>query len=399
MASTFPIESASSELLACILEGAPWPDYLLRRALIENDGRLLFSVVIERLGDLFEPALCDAYSHLFTRVVELLRPEWKAVDLLNRYERIRQIRPCKRTSVQNIFVLSRVTLGADVAVTSVLMDALIKKFPDVPLHFVGPRKNYELFAANPRIHHQPFAYPRTGSLAERLAQWVEFAAPDSIVVDPDSRLTQLGILPVCPEEDYFFFESRSCGGHTDDALPVLASRWAREVFGVGGSAFIAVDPSPMEYDVAVSLGVGENSEKRIDDPFEENWLRGLVGRGQSVVVDEGGGGEETARVRALADRIPGLHTFHGSFATFAGMIQQAGLYAGYDSAGQHVAAACGTPLVSVFTGHSSDRMFERWKPWGSGARAIVKVTDRDPAYVLRQAEAATEKVVEVARHA
>ena len=50
MASTFQTESAASaELLTCILEGNPWPDYLLRRALIEDEGRQLFSVVIERL--------------------------------------------------------------------------------------------------------------------------------------------------------------------------------------------------------------------------------------------------------------------------------------------------------------------------------------------------------------
>ena len=129
MASTFPTESASSALLDCVLEDNPWPDYLLRRALLEDDGRLLFSVVIERMGDLFEPRLCDTYARLFARVIELLRPEMKAIDLLNRYERVRQIRPCSHRNVQNVFVLSRVTLGADIAITSVILDALKRRFP------------------------------------------------------------------------------------------------------------------------------------------------------------------------------------------------------------------------------------------------------------------------------
>ena len=38
--------------------------------------------------------------------------------------------------------------------------------------------------------------------------------PNSIVIDPDSRLTQLGLLPICREEDYYFFESRSFGADT-----------------------------------------------------------------------------------------------------------------------------------------------------------------------------------------
>ena len=38
-------------------------------------------------------------------------------------------------------------------------------------------------------------------------------------------------------------------------------------------------------------------------------------------------------------------------------------YVGYDSAGQHVAAASGTPLISIFAGYPSERMFQRWRPY------------------------------------
>ena len=72
-------------------------------------------------------------------------------------------------------MLSRVTLGADVAVTSVLMDAAKRRFPRAEIVFVGPRKNYELFAGDPRIRHAPVAY-RRGSLRDRLAVWDELKA-------------------------------------------------------------------------------------------------------------------------------------------------------------------------------------------------------------------------------
>jgi ADP-heptose:LPS heptosyltransferase len=53
---------------------------------------------------------------------------------------------------------------------------------------------------------------------------------------------------------------------------------------------------------------------------------------------------------------------------------------GYDSAGQHVAAACGVPLVSIFAGFPVPRMFHRWRPEG----AVIRVDDPQPEAVLRR---------------
>src|SRR5580698_8207482 len=73
-------------------------------------------------------------------------------------------------------------------------------------------------------------YGRTGSLADRLAAWPKLG--NGIVIDPDSRLTQLGLLPVCPDENYYFFESRSYGGDSDASLPDLTRRWVAETFDI-----------------------------------------------------------------------------------------------------------------------------------------------------------------------
>jgi hypothetical protein len=80
-----------------------------------------------------------------------------------------------------------------------VLDAVKRRFPDADIYLVGPRKNWELFEADARIDLHEFAYQRAGSMAERLSSWPVFSAEDSIVVDPDSRLSQLGLLPVCPE--------------------------------------------------------------------------------------------------------------------------------------------------------------------------------------------------------
>ena len=97
------------------------------------------------------------------------------------------------------------TLGADVAVTSVMLDAAKRRYPDAEVVFVGPHKSYELFEADPRIKHLPTPYARSGALRDRLQASASLWLEDGIVIDPDSRLSQLGLLSVCAEHNYFHF--------------------------------------------------------------------------------------------------------------------------------------------------------------------------------------------------
>jgi hypothetical protein len=195
--------------------------------------------------------------------------------------------------------------------------------------------------------------------------------PASIVIDPDSRLTQLGLLPICPEEDYYFFESRSYGGDGDAPLSALARRWVSETFGVPDARpYISTGLDATEVATTVSLGVGENPAKRVADPFEEELLQHLP---RPVLIDRGGGGEEADRVeRSVARAGSGVAMWDGSFAGFAAHIQRSHLYVGYDSAGGHVAAACGVPMISIFAGFASERMFERWRPTGPGPIHVIR---------------------------
>jgi ADP-heptose:LPS heptosyltransferase len=285
---------------------------------------------------------------------------------------------------RTVFVLSRVTLGADVAVTSVLLDAAKQRFPNAQIVFVGPPKNYELFAADPRISHAAISYVR-GTLQDRLAVHPDLEAllspDDALVIDSDSRLTQLGLLPVCSEDRYHLFESRAYGGVTEASLPQLAAAWAEETFGVtGAKPYIALAGEPAHRGViAISFGVGENPAKRIPDPFEEDLLALLAESGAEICIDKGAGGEEAARVEHAVARSGVRATFwEGSFAGFAAIIAAARLYVGYDSAGQHVASATGVPLVSIFAGFPSPRMFHRWRPNGN----VIRVDNPDPAEAL-----------------
>lgn len=384
MTSTSCREAADAVLARC-LAGDP-PEALPSCLLEEPCAQALFGILVEGLADRFEPALCDAYARLFAGALGHVIPAWDTPSLIARYERVRRPRPvCGE--LQRVFVLSRVTLGADVAVTSVLLAAAIQRFPHSEIFFTGPAKNFALFAGNPRIRHAPLEY-RRGSLTERFTAGMELRkfvdAPGNLVIDPDSRLTQLGLLPVCAEENYYFFESRARGSATDRNLPELAADWAEEILGVPGARpFLALGQGPTDPSaIAISLGVGDNAAKRIPDPFEPELLSLLARTGLRLAIDRGAGGAEAERVaRALAISGATAATWNGSFAGFARIIAASRLYVGYDSAGQHVAAASGVPLITVFAGFPSLRFFSRWRPKSESSQ-VVRMDHPDPAEAL-----------------
>src|ERR1019366_905665 len=280
-------DQVAREVLEQCIAGNP-PVELPRILLEEPCAQALFGIFVEGLGDRFEPALSDVYARLFSQAIP-------GTDLA-RYQRVRQPRRVANEPAR-VVVLSRVTLGADVAVTSVLLAAAKQAFPNAEIVFAGPRKNFELFAADPRLTHAAVEY-RRGSLRERLAVWDELkalaAAPDCLVLDPDSRLTQLGLLPIGDEDRYHLFESRRYGGASDHNLPALAAQWASQTLGGPDAVpYVALRPresglslDPSQPYISVSLGVGENPAKRIPDPFEEQLLVLLSARAP-LAIDKG----------------------------------------------------------------------------------------------------------------
>lgn len=378
MASTSPEELAALLLGHC-LRAEQWPlssldalvDACLQAETASQASRALFGGVVEPLGDRFEPRLCLAYADLFSEVIARLLPEWEAQFLRDRYRRVRVPRAFGGPEPEDICVLSRVTLGADVAVTSVLLAAAKARFPKARLWLVGSRKGWELFQADPRVRHLEAPYPRSGNLRARLDVSRELARalpPGALVIDPDSRLSQTGLLPLCAEDRYLLFESRAYGQQSAARLTELAGQWVREVLEVGAQPFLAVRAADLPGHLAVSLGVGENNEKRLGESFEAEALRLLGTLDLPLLVDRGGTEQESQRVeRAVAaSRVPAerVRLFAGSFADFAANIASSRLYFGYDSAGQHVASVAGVPSITVFTGYPSDRFLARWRPRG-----------------------------------
>src|SRR5262249_53661643 len=152
------------------------------------------------------------------------------------------------------------------------------------------------------------------------------SADEFLLVDPDSRLTQLGLLPLVKDErNYRFFESRSYQGQTTavdrnpqsairspQSVGQLASCWANEVFGATGESFPYV-ALPAEYRnfgrlvveklrragatrvAVVSLGVGGNQNKRVSEEFEIELVNRLI-EDSTLILDKGATGEEREQI-------------------------------------------------------------------------------------------------------
>jgi ADP-heptose:LPS heptosyltransferase len=367
------------DALEAIRRGERLPHQIVR-ALGESDPSAFFRIIVEALADSFDPAQAAAYEELMRAWI----PPTARVE------------PKIPQRVETIFVLSRVTLGADIKITSIILDAMKHRFPDAAIVLAGNRKSDQLYFADSRVSQLIADYPRSGSVIERI-QFADdlrnrFEAPNRIVIDPDSRMTQLGLIPVCEPEYYFHFPSRTADSNPDSAanLTDLTQHWLQQNFDVFGQAYIAPDPVPIEGEaprVAVSLGVGDNETKRVGADFESQLIRALGAGFRTIWIDRGVGGEEARRVTAAAEAsgcIDRVRFWEGSFAGFASLIAQSDLYVGYDSAGQHAAAASGTPLISIFAGAPSDRFRQRWSPQGPGRIHVIEADSLTPAAVLEQ---------------
>jgi ADP-heptose:LPS heptosyltransferase len=417
----------------------------------------LFPALVERLNDSFDPAACKLYDRIFAQVIDFYRrlPEAREfdqalrnfglmneTDLLTRKSRISN--PQSRISnlkspISKILLLSRVTLGADVAVTSVIIAKLQRLLPQAEFVLLGSGKLRELFGGDPRVRVREIKYERGGGVLSRLTSWIDVLEavndevrglkPDEFwLVDPDSRLTQLGLLPLLKDErNYFFFESRSYQGRkpADDPNPQFAIRkpqsigqlallWLDEITGATGEAFPYV-ALPVEHQnfgqsireklrragashiVAISLGVGGNPRKRISDEFELELINHLIAD-SALILDKGASAEErdqinriVATLRANSKTVVEINeqnfadvisqekieadavTWDGGIGAFAGLIAASDGYIGYDSAGQHIAAALAISTLTVFVNSGSTTFAERWRSYGSGLIEVLNV--------------------------
>jgi hypothetical protein len=310
----------------------------------------LFPLLVERLNDSFDPAGCRLYDQLFVQVIEFCRrlPEGRQLDeglnqfgltneasLLARKSQISSPKsqipnPSSFNSIKKVLLLSRVTIGADVAVTSAIIARLRKVMPQAEFIILGSRKLRELYGGDARIKIREVLYERGGSLISRLTSWLDVVEAvneerrgldeDEVwVIDPDSRLTQLGLMPlVRNDRNYFFFESRSYQGDGESkSIGQLSANWAGELTGNHEPVFpfIALPAEHEDFSrkvisqfrnnkstrsciTAVSFGVGGNYGKRVSDEFEEQLIGRLLADSK-LILDKGASDEEREQINRI----------------------------------------------------------------------------------------------------
>ncbi|MBN2513677.1 MAG: hypothetical protein JXB18_12130, partial [Sedimentisphaerales bacterium] len=400
-----------------------------------------FSTIIEELCDDYEDFQFEVYNRVMSQVISYCR-SLSAAQKLDRYlsrfhlrcaedlsGRARRIHTrnvhfhADTKTIKQIYILSRITIGADVAIVSVIIQRLSVLFPDAQIILLGSLKLQDVFGGNPRLLIQEVPYSRSGSLLDRLESWCRLVdlldnqtTSDKAAVlwiDPDSRLTQLGILPLCEEHHYLYFNSHRDWLSTRNAcMAEHANAWIDSVFGKPGFCYPRVWLKPDLLNQAhalihslrqsgcqsittINFGVGGNPRKRLGLNFEKKLICELLKQPKSVVIlDEGFGADEVAGTRQIIADMKnkgypvhqtrfeptapdnfshGLLVIECTIGQISALISASDKYIGYDSACQHIAAASGIPTLTIFAGSNNPRFIRRWSACGNTACKVVHV--------------------------
>ena len=412
--------------------------------------RALFGIIIESLCDDFEELQTETYNRVMSQIITFCRRLPAAAELDQRlnefqiytrkalFERIQSIRTVPRhlsreTDIKKILLLSRVTIGADVAVTGIIIQRLAVLFPAAELVIIGGAKINEIYGGHPRIRLQTVEYERNGGLLDRLSNWQlvlnimrrelgTCPLANTILVDPDSRLSQLGVLPVIPPKHYYFFDSRSDISFAGNmSMAQLTNAWLDRVTNVPGFCYprIWLLPEPRKIAaglcrrlrdngarrvIAINFGVGGNSRKKVGRLLEQQLLLSLLQEPETVILLDKGSGERELRASdALLAAVAqngcqvenanftaefnsrmrhGIIGLQSRIGEIAAVIAECDEYIGYDSACQHIAAALETPCLTIFAGSNNRRFIRRWSAFGAAGCKIVHVdTLTDPAAI------------------
>jgi len=413
---------------------------------------LIYRQIVEPLCDDFSANACTQIHQLLAGLIvfiaattagralhealaegQLSSPE----ALLSRWRRLTSpagfLTPKELKKIETILIPSRITAGADVAITSVLVQRLATALPQAEIILLGPNHLSELFHGLPRVKHLPFEVARHGNLADRLLFWPDLLSTTGaalagrpaervLVVDPDSRLSQLGLLPLARGARTCHFPSQILTGPPGKgSLSALANHWLDIWLGKAAPAFPMVAPPPAKVAAAlgfcerlrgagaerlllINLGVGGDQRKSLSEEFERQLLDQLLARENTIIIlDMGCGSEEKVKAEKLVALLaaagrktaqindeeltttsaPFRHGAIGlcsSIGTLAALTGGVNCYLGYDSCGQHLANGANVPAVTIFAGFPTERFLQRWSPLSRSRRScIIPVTDRNPS--------------------
>ena len=318
------------------------------------------------------------------------------------------------------------TLGADILLISTLIQHLRQQYPTATLQLVGAGKLHDLFGDCPDLEFIPVTYARRGPLQERLHSWLAIQAATAtadLVISPDSRLDQLGLLPLTSDPAAHRLWENTLPDGVEMPLAESLDAWCQQQFGTSASFTPRLWPNAATIAtaerlrtaladrplLAVKLDVGGNPAKALPMEFERDILRTAVNRGWRVILDRGfGNAELAASDRLLAslgwqatdladDAAMGLTSdqwteealaggdclrLHGTIGSWAAAVMVARFAFAYDSVGQHLAAAADTEVLVAFAGFADDRFPVAWQPCGTNTITTLRVPPASRSEIL-----------------
>lgn len=402
--------------------------------------KALFGIIIESLCDDFEDMQTETYNLVMTNIISYLRNNEKgqildkmlkafdihsSFDLLDRIETVRFKNNKTRVypSFKKIFILSRITIGADIAITSVIIQRMMKLFPNAEIVIAGTDKLKSIFGGNKKIKIREIKYSRRGNIFDKFGSWLQlikiieeekhnYSSDDFLIIDPDSRLSQLGLLPLSKLNNYYYFNSREYVPLKGNiSMPVITNKWIDKVFGINDFSYPNVwlkddDIKNVENFIkplknsnlkliAINFGVGGNYRKKVPDYFEEKLLLKILQTPNTLIIlDKGFGDEELTNSNNLILKISeqGFFTNHASLkkpikdnissgiigiecsiGEMGAIITLCDKFIGYDSACQHLSSAIGTKTLTIFAGSNNSRFVRRWTAFGKGKCELIHV--------------------------
>ncbi len=424
-------------------------DTLCDMATFSNDDNInkigssaLFGIIIEGLCDDFEELQTETYNQVMSDIISFCRdlPNGEFlnqqlnhfnlssdISILNRIENIRldscSFRHIEKTP-KKIVVLSRVTIGADVAITSVIVQKIKILFPNTDIIIVGNNKLKDIFGADKDVEIAVVKYTRRGGLVERLSSWhavldvindvtKDINDDEMLLIDPDSRLSQLGVLPIVNDKQYLFFNSRGDSSYPKNmSISELTNFWLDNVLGETAFCYpkILIDKVQScksanlaknlrerncKNIIAINFGVGGNSRKMLTSQFEIKLILSLLKEPNTVILlDKGFGEDELLRSNKILqtvkdnnfnvidtpfDNTNDIHIDSGLIGIMSGigenasLIQQCNEFIGYDSACQHIAAALGIETYTIFAGSNNPRFVKRWNATGKNQTEVIHI--------------------------
>ncbi|MFM1897683.1 MAG: hypothetical protein RLZZ385_2757 [Pseudomonadota bacterium] len=405
----------------------------------EPASQALFGIVIERLTDEFEEPRCEDYNRVICRIIDyLLRlPQARGLtnhlrrfglteanQLLERLDALTGSATLPLDSAMNpkrIVLMSRLSIRADVAITSVICQRVMRRWPEAEIVVLGQGKLRQVMApGSSGLRVRDVHFPRQGTLLERCQAWQRvldvvdaevagLAGNEYLILDSGSSLTELGALPVSAAANYRYFSVGAAVADTASlTLVQLANRWLDVILGSDTPCHPKVwleqpvlllanryyqNHIKRKRLVTVSLSVNGVSRRSLPLDFETRLVLALLREpGTQVILDMGLaeatrersdhilGAAHRAGFDVIQEGFESIDTIEPGFkllglqcniGEIAALIERSDEFIGYDSACLLIAAALGVRTHAIVTGTNNVNYVRRWRASGPNRSDIV----------------------------